>query len=78
MDDALMVMDESIMKVAAEEKHWQEQRCAFSLQTTIATRSRKSRGKLPDKQQQKLGNFSSKAETALHHEIKRFRYLKQL
>ena len=41
MDDALMVMDESIMKLAAEEKHWQEQRCAFSLQTTIATRSRK-------------------------------------
>jgi hypothetical protein len=41
MDDALMVMDESIMKFAAEEKHWQEQRCAFSLQTAIATRSRK-------------------------------------
>jgi hypothetical protein len=41
MDDALMVVDESIMKFAAEEKHWQEQRCVFSLQTAIATRSRK-------------------------------------
>jgi hypothetical protein len=41
MDDALMVMDESIMKFAAEEKHWQEQRCAFSLQTAIATSFKK-------------------------------------
>jgi hypothetical protein len=41
MDDALMVVDESIMNFAAEEKHWQEQRCAFSLQTAIEPRSRK-------------------------------------